>query len=284
MTSDTPRDNTPLAPGGQVSPGTRADPPPMLDQPFGADSLYALRAAAAAHASQAGMREGRCGDLVFVVSELAANAVRHGAGSGRLQMWNLAGILHCRVSDDGAAQRSSHQGDSGGAAGAVAQDPAAAWPVARGHGLWAARQIADQLSLRSGPEGTIATVTFALPAARPSFHLTRHTRDDCTVLELAGDLDRRSAPELTAAIRDLTTGTRALRLVLDLAALTFWDSAGLAALITVQRHINDTPAATFMLTGMSDQFRHRLEALGLISQSAPDDTAGPPPGQITPPR
>ena len=69
---------------------------------FAADSLYALRAAVEAHASAAGMREGRSVDLVISIHELAANAVRHGAGTGRLQMWNRDGALHCQVSDDGA--------------------------------------------------------------------------------------------------------------------------------------------------------------------------------------
>ena len=53
-----------------------------LDQAFDGDSLYALRAAVAAHGSQAGLSEGRTRDLVLAVHELAANAVRHGAGQG----------------------------------------------------------------------------------------------------------------------------------------------------------------------------------------------------------
>ena len=55
---------------------------PILDQVFDADSLYALRAAVAAHGAQAGLPPGRADDLVIAVHELAANAVRHGAGHG----------------------------------------------------------------------------------------------------------------------------------------------------------------------------------------------------------
>ena len=58
-----------------------------LDQAFDGDSLYALRAAVAAHGSQAGLSEGQTRDLVLAVHELAANAVRHGAGQGRLRLW-----------------------------------------------------------------------------------------------------------------------------------------------------------------------------------------------------
>ena len=56
---------------------------PALDQAFDSDSLYALRAAVAAHGSQAGLSDGRTRDLVLAVHELAANAVRHGAGQGQ---------------------------------------------------------------------------------------------------------------------------------------------------------------------------------------------------------
>src|ERR1700735_559198 len=56
---------------------------PILDQAFDADSLYALRAAVAAHATQAGLPPGRADDLVIAVHELAANAGRHGAAPGR---------------------------------------------------------------------------------------------------------------------------------------------------------------------------------------------------------
>ena len=40
-----------------------------------------------------------------------------------------------------------------------------AWQAVPGHGLWVVRQVADQLQVRSGPDGTRATVTFGLPAA-----------------------------------------------------------------------------------------------------------------------
>src|SRR6266481_5226802 len=74
---------------------------PILDQAFDAGSLYALRAAVAAHVSQAGLAPGRSDDLVIAVHELAANAVRHGAGHGRLRIWRSDQALLCEVSDDG---------------------------------------------------------------------------------------------------------------------------------------------------------------------------------------
>src|SRR5580704_8227416 len=84
-------------------PETAAPPQsaPILDQAFDAGSLYALRAAVAAHASQAGLAPGRADDLVIAVHELAANAVRHGAGHGRLRIWRSEVALLCEISDDG---------------------------------------------------------------------------------------------------------------------------------------------------------------------------------------
>jgi anti-sigma regulatory factor (Ser/Thr protein kinase) len=153
----------------------------LLDQEFDSGTLYALRAAVQAHAGQAGLPEDRTGEVVLAVHELAANAIAHGAGHGRLRMWERAGALSCEIADAGpvGAGRPTEPspggagrptGPSPGGAGrptgpSEAADP---WPAADGHGLWLVRQVADQLDLRSGPRGTRAVVTFALP--RPEDH------------------------------------------------------------------------------------------------------------------
>jgi anti-sigma regulatory factor (Ser/Thr protein kinase) len=124
---------------------------PSLDQVFDGDSLYALRAAVAAHGSQAGLSEGRTRDLVLAVHELAANAVRHGAGQGRLRLWAARDAVRCEVTDEGAPPGETH-----GADGA----DAARWRAEPGHGLWLVRRIADSASVESGASGTVAAVTF----------------------------------------------------------------------------------------------------------------------------
>jgi anti-sigma regulatory factor (Ser/Thr protein kinase) len=156
-----PQPPGPAAPVGAAPPGGRAARPAagvplILDQPFDRDSLYALRAAMAAHATAAGMSPARVHDLVMAVHELATNAVRHGAGHGQLRVWANRGAVHCEVSDDGAAPPPS--------AGPAPLDRLdGPWPGEHGHGLWLVRQVADQASLRSGPGGTVATVSFTLP-------------------------------------------------------------------------------------------------------------------------
>ena len=142
----------------------------LLDQEFDSGTLYALRAAVQAHAGQAGLSEDRVGEVVLAIHELAANAIAHGAGHGRLRIWERAGGLSCEIVDAGPVGAGRPSGPSPGGAGrptgpSEAADP---WPAADGHGLWLVRQVADQLDVRSGPRGTRAVVTFALP--RPEDH------------------------------------------------------------------------------------------------------------------
>jgi anti-sigma regulatory factor (Ser/Thr protein kinase) len=120
---------------------------PVLDLAFDSGTLDALRAGVKARACEAGLPEDRAEDVVLAIHELAANAVCHGAGAGRLRIWQLAGSLHCEVEDGAPA--------SGGPL-----------PSRPGHGLWLVRQIADRMRVLSGALGTRATVGFDLPARR----------------------------------------------------------------------------------------------------------------------
>ena len=135
-------------PGGSAPAGFTS-----LDQEFDAGSLYALRAAVAAHAAAAGLGTHQVYDVTAVAHELAANAVIHGAGHGRLRLWTDDKFLYCQVSDDGRG---------GAADGAGEQDGAAPWPAEHGHGLWLAAQLADHVDIGRSPDGTTATVRFLL--------------------------------------------------------------------------------------------------------------------------
>jgi anti-anti-sigma factor len=258
MTHDPGR---PKPPGGE-SPGGRLqgpgadtgrgpEQPPVLDQGFDADSLYTLRAAVAAHASQAGMPEGRVGDLVLAVHELATNVVWHGAGHGRLRFWKIAGAVVCEVSDHGTAgDDADHHGPA----------DAADWSIDFGHGLWLVRQVADQASIRTGPGGTVAVVSFALGPAGPPppFHLARQVRDGCTVLAVTGQLDKSSAGQFVSAALHLAQAAPSLCLIVDLSGLTWWDSVGLAALITAQEQLQTQPGVRMALVGPPGRLLQRL--------------------------
>lgn len=122
---------------------------PILDQEFDSGTLSGLRAEVNMYALLAGLSERRATDVVLAVHELAANAVRHGAGGGRLRLWSVAGVLRCQV-EDGHPPASS-------------AESAYPWFIKPGQGLWLARQVADQMRVRSGARGTCATLTFGLP-------------------------------------------------------------------------------------------------------------------------
>jgi anti-sigma regulatory factor (Ser/Thr protein kinase) len=124
----------------------------VLDQAFDRDSLYALRSAVAAHASAAGLPRQRVYDAVIAAHELAANAVRHGAGHGQLRLWADGRSLYLQVSDDGPAERDDARPD------------AAEWQREHAHGLWIIDQIADLVSLDRDPDGTTVTVTISSPS------------------------------------------------------------------------------------------------------------------------
>lgn len=132
----------------------------MLDREFDIDALAGLREAVLGYATACGMPEDRAIDVMLAVHELAANAVRHGPGHGRLGLRVTASTLHCEVSDPGPSSRDGRPGGTGGhAPGAVP------WPVEQGHGLWLVHTAADHVRVISGPQGSVIIVVFTLPTA-----------------------------------------------------------------------------------------------------------------------
>jgi anti-sigma regulatory factor (Ser/Thr protein kinase) len=130
----------------------------LLEEQFGAARpLYQLRQAVQAHAAAAGLPGRRVLDMMIAAHELAANAVRHGAGCGRLRIWSQGGALRCQVDNTGPEIAAALKTEAD-------VNVAAEWPVRHSHGLWMIRQLADQMSIVSGPDGTCATVVFTLPA------------------------------------------------------------------------------------------------------------------------
>ena len=113
---------------------------------FGPGDLPVMRARVIAYAEGLVSPE-RLDDLVLVVHELAANVVRHGGGSGSLQVWWDGGRIVCRVSDSGPGMP---------AAASQAEVPPHGMPG--GRGLWIARRLAD-LWIDTGPGGTTITAT-----------------------------------------------------------------------------------------------------------------------------
>ncbi|HUZ54544.1 MAG TPA: ATP-binding protein [Streptosporangiaceae bacterium] len=275
-----PRHDVAQAAGGSIwsGPGVL----PILDHRLDSDSLYQLRASVAAHATQAGLPPRRADDLVIAVHELAANVVRHGSGHGRLRIWQHRQAVHCQVTDEGPPPAAGAGGgpetEPGAAPRSGAAMPAEAppWRVEPGHGLWLVRQLADRTSLHPGPHGTAVTISFTIGtagAAPPPFTLTQDSRRGCAVLAFTGQLDLSSAGPLADAVDELVAGTPAVRLVLDLAGLTFWDPFGLAALLRAQARVAESPPARMILAAVPGQFTGHLHESGLSGRFTLADTA-----------
>lgn len=133
-----------------------------LDQEFDVGTLHVLRKTVLAAAKAAGMPRDRAADVMIAVHELATNSVRHGAGTGRLRMHAIEGHLFCRVSDGGSARTA---GDERGC------DPGEqSWPVESGHGLWLVQQVADLVSVVSGPGGSEAIAVFSVAGSGADLH------------------------------------------------------------------------------------------------------------------
>jgi anti-sigma regulatory factor (Ser/Thr protein kinase) len=164
---------SPELPGGapwEVGESRMSDPGfPGLELSFDSGSLYVLRAAVAAHAAAAGLSRLRVHDIVAAAHELAANAVRHGAGQGQLRLWAEDQYLRCEVSDEGKAQGSAagSQGPDMNRGTDTTRDPDTRWLTLRGHGLWLVDQVADQVSVDHGPGGTTATMAFIITPGEP---------------------------------------------------------------------------------------------------------------------
>ena len=135
--------------------------PPIVDLGFDSDGLAALRVQLRACALQAGLPEGRVADVVLAVHELAANAVRHGGGAGRLRVWSRPGALQCQVDDGGLPRPAGQDADHrDGATAAPGTTSVNSLPCEPGHGLWVVQQVADRMQSLSGSRGTSVIITF----------------------------------------------------------------------------------------------------------------------------
>jgi anti-sigma regulatory factor (Ser/Thr protein kinase) len=128
------------------------------DQPRNATSyavalsgLARLRDEVAQHGRRCGLPEQRVGDLVLIANELTSNVVRHGGGTGRMQLWSSDAAVFCEVSDRGGGITDPER---------AGQNPTST-DAYTGRGLWMIRQLGDEVHIRSGPAGTTIRVALA---------------------------------------------------------------------------------------------------------------------------
>jgi anti-sigma regulatory factor (Ser/Thr protein kinase) len=73
----------------------------LYDEQFDRSSLIAVRKHVTASGAAQGLDHMPLTWFTLATHEIAVNAVHHGGGQGRLQLWRTGNVLHCLVSDDG---------------------------------------------------------------------------------------------------------------------------------------------------------------------------------------
>jgi len=119
-----------------------------LTRHFTLADLVSLRHEVERYAAGHGLTDLALNRFVVAVNELATNAVRHGGGTGRLELRRTGTVLRCRVTDQGPGIPAGLRIDAPPAPRAV-----------NGRGLWLVRQIAASLDIDSHPSGTSVTLT-----------------------------------------------------------------------------------------------------------------------------
>ncbi|MGH3721648.1 MAG: ATP-binding protein [Pseudonocardiaceae bacterium] len=121
-------------------------PPPIeLGEPEITDTtehpaqLSGLRRIVSGHADRAGLPPARCDDFVLAVSEIASNALEHGAPPAAVCLWTTATSVICQITDTGEYTQPL--------AGLLHPPPT----QRRGRGLWLAHQLCDQFYLWPRP-------------------------------------------------------------------------------------------------------------------------------------
>ncbi|WP_338900486.1 ATP-binding protein [Streptomyces sp. TG1A-60] len=160
---DTHREEAAVTPGGETDGeagtvgGPGGDAPGiatetlLLKRHFTGENLPQVRAQVEDTAAAAGLGGVRLGEFTLAVSEIAANAVEHAGGQGRLELRRLPDELECRVTDDGP-----------GFVPAIPELLPGLTEGCRGRGLWLADLVTDRLTVTTDRRGAGAEVTLAV--------------------------------------------------------------------------------------------------------------------------
>lgn len=137
-------------------------PPPKAipeEVEFGLAQLKEVRNRVTAAAERAGMDQLGIADLVTATSELAANSVMHGGGTGTLRLWREGDTLLAEVEDRGRIEEPL----VGRLRPEIKQEG--------GRGLWLANRLCDLVQIRSDAGGTTVRLHVlarrSAPLARP---------------------------------------------------------------------------------------------------------------------
>lgn len=131
-------------------------PAALLARDFTAEDIVELRRAVTRLAEDNGLADVALYRFVVAVHEIVVNAIRHGGGHGRLEMWRADANLFCRISDHGRGMPT----ERGLARPAI--------DATTGRGLWLARRPCEVTTSSDGTGTTITLTCPITPAGRPT--------------------------------------------------------------------------------------------------------------------
>ncbi|QFR02515.1 ATP-binding protein [Streptomyces phaeolivaceus] len=123
----------------------------LLKRHFTGENLPQVRAQVEDTAAAAGLGGVRLGEFTLAVSEIAANAVEHAGGQGRLELRRLPHELECRITDNGP-----------GFTPTIPDLLPGLTDTCPGRGLWLAHLVTDRLTVTTDLRGAGAEVTLAV--------------------------------------------------------------------------------------------------------------------------
>jgi anti-sigma B factor antagonist len=92
--------------------------------------------------------------------------------------------------------------------------------------------------------------------------ITHRTTDTCTIVEINGDLDGKTAPIANEYIEKLYQPKCSL--LLDMSKVLFMSSAGLRLMLSVHRTINEVKG-TLVLVGLSEDIEDTMRETGFLT-------------------
>jgi anti-sigma regulatory factor (Ser/Thr protein kinase) len=122
----------------------------LLTNDFDRTTLISVRHQIEQHAERHGLSGLTLYRFVVAVNEVTTNAVRHGGGAGRLELWRMGDHLYCRVIDRGPGIPANHR---------RLDLPRPPRHAIAGRGLWLARHGSSSLTIDSDSRGTTVTLT-----------------------------------------------------------------------------------------------------------------------------
>lgn len=125
-------------------------PDDAIELGFGSRNTAVLRRVVTAQGREAGFDHERVESMIAAVNEIASNSIRHAGGRGSLRTWHDPAALTFEVRDSGRLEDPEGAGRVQPPVGQIG-----------GYGLYLARQLADEMQVRSDGGGTAVRLRFS---------------------------------------------------------------------------------------------------------------------------